>query len=246
MIRKTFVGFFIMVVLAGLGGCGTNLMKFYFEDLFESGSKEEASPDQLMWKGIESFRRKKYGGAQKAFQKIVEQYPYSRHVILAELKLADAYYLDKKYQEAVVAYEKFARLHPAHEAVPYVLYQIGMSYFQLGKDTRRDHEQLKKALSVFERLARAYPGTIYAQKAQEQAKVCKKKLAEHELDVATFYYKRGKYGAAKNRIEYALANYLEELAETKQLQKAEEMLKKCSNKISEGAEKPSIWVRLGF
>ncbi|MGC8718567.1 MAG: outer membrane protein assembly factor BamD [Thermodesulforhabdaceae bacterium] len=234
------------LVIILINGCGTNLAKFYFEDLFESGKSTELSADQLAWKGLESFRKKKYGDAQKAFQKLIEQYPYSKHVILAELKLGDAYYLDKKYAEAAVAYEQFARLHPGHEAVPYVLYQLGMSYFKLGEDVDRDHEQLNKALSVFERLSKTYAGTPYAIKAADQASKCRQLLAEHELRVATFYYKRAKYTAAKKRLEYALANYPAELVQIRKVQEAEEMLRKCQAKINAGAEQPSFWTRVGF
>lgn len=236
------IGFIVMLI----NGCGTNLAKFYFEDLFESGKATDQSADQLAWKGLESFRKKKYGDAQKAFQKLIEQYPYSKHVILAELKLGDAYYLDKKYAEAAVAYEQFARLHPGHEAAPYVLYQLGMSYFKMGEDVERDHEQLNKALSVFEKLSKAYAGTPYASKAANQASICRQMLADHELKVATFYYKREKYTAAKKRLEYALANYPVELVQIKKVQEAEEMLKKCRAKINAGAEQPSFWTRVGF
>ncbi|MCX7823106.1 MAG: outer membrane protein assembly factor BamD [Syntrophobacterales bacterium] len=236
----------IWLVLPLLYGCGTDLVRFYFEDLLESGKATESSADQLAWKGLENLRKKKYGKAQEAFQKLIEQYPYSKHVILAELKLGDAYYLDKKYAEAAVAYEQFARLHPAHEAAPYALYQLGMSYFKMGEDVERDHAQLKKALSVFERLSKAYVGTPYATKAATQASLCKQMLAKHEIKVATFYYKRGKYTAAKKRLEYALVNYSAELFQINKLKEVEEMLKECQNKINAGAEKPSFWTRVGF
>lgn len=229
-----------------ISGCGTDIVKFYFEDLFESGKTTELSADQLAWNGLENLRKKKYGKAQEAFQKLIEQYPYSKHVILAELKLGDAYYLDKKYAEAAVAYEQFARLHPAHEAAPYALYQLGMSYFKMGEDIERDHAQLNKALSVFEKLSKAYAGTTYASKASTQAVICRQMLAEHEVKVAKFYYTRGKYTAAKKRLEYALANYPEELFQTKKIQEVEDMLKKCRTKINAGAEQPSFWTRVGF
>lgn len=235
-----------LTALCLTSGCGTDIARFYFEDLFESGKATESSADQLAWKGLENLRKKKYGKAQEAFQKLIEQYPYSKHVILAELKLGDAYYLDKKYAEAAVAYEQFARLHPAHEAAPYALYQLGMSYFKMGEDVERDHAQLNKALSVFERLSKAYAGTPYAAKATTQASLCKQMLAEHEIKVANFYYKRGKYTAAKKRLEFALANYPAELSQIKKIQEVEKMIKKCQEKINAGAEQPSFWTRVGF
>ncbi|SFM66837.1 outer membrane protein assembly factor BamD [Thermodesulforhabdus norvegica] len=229
-----------------VGGCGTNLMEFYFGDLFESGSEIGATPDQLVWKGLQSIQDKDYGDAQKAFEQIIQQYPYSKYVVLAELKLADAYYLDEKYEEAAAAYEQFARLHPGNPVVPYVLYQLGMCYANMARSIDRDHGQLRRALTVFERITQAYAGTVWAQKARDKAVECRKKLAEYELYVARFYMKRGEYRAAAGRLEYALSEYLSEMNEMGKVKEAQEMLARCREEIDKGFDRPSLWTKLGF
>lgn len=240
---KIFCAFLCVLLL---NGCGTNLMEFYFGDLFESGSEIGATPDQLIWQGLQSMQDKDYKDAQKAFEKIIQEYPYSKYVVLAELKLADAYYLDKKYNEAAEAYEQFARLHPSNPVVPYALYQLGMSYANMARSIDRDHEQLNKALTVFERITQAYPGTIWAQKAREKGFECRKKLAEYEIYVARFYIKRGEYRAAAGRLEYVLSEYLSEVNEMGKVKEIQKMLGECQKKVEEGFDRPSLWTRLGF
>lgn len=236
----------ITMMLGMLSGCGTDLMEFYFGDTFEPKSEIASTPDQLIWQGLKSFQDKDYGDAQKAFESIVRQYPYSKYVIIAELKLADAYYLDGKYMEAAAAYEQFARLHPSHPVVPYVLYQLGMSYAKMVNSIDRDHEQLNNAITVFSRLSQVYAGTIWAQKARERVVDCRKKLAEYELYVAEFYIRRGEYLAAAERLEYALSEYLSEIGELGKLQKVEGMLAECREEIDKGIGRPSVWTKLGF
>ncbi len=245
MKRCWFVGI-AMMALMFTSGCGTNLVEYYFEDLFDSGAEIAATPDHLIWQGIQALQDKDYGDAQKAFQKIVEQYPYSKYVVLAELKLADAYYLDEKYSEAAASYEQFARLHPSHKIIPYVLYQLGMCYLKMAGSIDRDHGQLLKALTVFNRIAQVYAGTPWAQKAEEKARECRRKLAEYEFYVAKFYYKRGKYLAAKKRLEYLLAEYLPEVGSMGKVKQVEKLLKKCNEEVKKGVNRPSFWSKIGF
>ncbi len=237
---------FIGSIVLFLFGCGTNLVEYYFEDLFDSGSEISATPDHLIWQGIQAIQDKDYGEAQKAFQKIVEQYPYSKYVVLAELKLADAYYLDKKYPEAASSYEQFARLHPSHPIIPYVLYQLGMCYLKMAGSIDRDHSQLLKAYAVFNRISQVYEGTPWALKAKEKAQECRKKLAEYELYVAKFYMKRGKHLAAKKRLEYLLSEYLPEVEEMGKVKQVEKLLEKCNKEVAKGVNRPSIWSKIGF
>lgn len=236
----------VLMFLLVLSGCGTNLMEFYFEDLFGSGKEIESTPEHLIWNGLQAIQDKDYGDAQKAFRKIIEQYPYSKYVVLAELKLADAYFLDEKYSEAAVAYEQFARLHPSHPVVPYVLYQLGLCYFEMSGSIDRDHEQLLKALGVFNRISQVYPGTIWAEKAKQKAQECRHRLAQYELYVAKFYMRRGKYLAAKKRLERALSEYLAELNSIGKLNEVEKLLRKCNKEVEKGVNRPSVWSKLGF
>ena len=77
--------------------------------------------------GNDAMREKNYSQAIVYYTRIKDEFPFSPYVIESELALADAHYLDEDYILAAEAYKDFETLHPRHEAIPYVLYQLGMS-----------------------------------------------------------------------------------------------------------------------
>ncbi|RLC08843.1 MAG: outer membrane protein assembly factor BamD, partial [Deltaproteobacteria bacterium] len=111
------------------------------------------------------------------------------------------------YEEAVFAYEEFESLHPRNEAIPYVIYQIGLCHFEQTDTIDRDQTAAQRALDIFSRLVKKFPGDSYAAKARERIGQCKKNLAEHEFYVGLFYYKSKHYKAALGRFQMILSSY---------------------------------------
>ncbi len=170
-------------------------------------AKEEETAQGLAEEGMEAFKDEDYKDAIESFQKLKDWYPFSKYAILAELKLGDAYYHRKEYEEAIFAYEAFENLHPKNEAVPYVVYQTGQCYFNRLDSIDRDQSMARDALQSFERLIRTYPTSPYAGKAEEHVKVCNRSLAEHEFYVGLFYYKSEHYKAALERFKTVIRSY---------------------------------------
>ena len=170
-------------------------------------SKEEKNAQELISDGMDQFNDEDYKDAVDSFEKLRDWYPFSKYVILAELKMADAYYHLKNYSEAVTAYESFENLHPRNEAVPYVIFQIGLCYFEQIDTVDRDQTSAKNALDTFKRLIKQFPDSPYAHRAEERSKVCIKSLAGHDFYVGMFYYKAKHYKAALKRFQSVLTNY---------------------------------------
>ena len=239
--------FFALSLLFLTAGCGTNLKQFYFGDLFgESSSATDKGAEQLAVEGMQHMQKKDYGDALEAFQKLKEQYPYSKYAILAELKIADAHFNKKDYAEAAVAYEEFARLHPRNEVVPYVLYQFAMCHFLSFSTIDRDNEETMKAMEAFQRVVLAFPDSEYGTKAKKQLFECQKRMVAHEYYVGEFYYKRENYRSAKERLEKINRAYPEAVTALGYDQSITEMLARCEKHIGEGEKKPSIWTRMGL
>ena len=59
-----------------------------------------------------------YQDAIDKFQEVVDNYPYSEYAVAAELKIADSYFEQERWDEALSYYRDFAELHPEHEKVP--------------------------------------------------------------------------------------------------------------------------------
>jgi outer membrane protein assembly factor BamD len=170
-------------------------------------TKEEKSAKELASEGMVAYRKGNYSESIEAFDKLKDWYPFSKYAILAELKVADAHYQLRHYEDAVFAYEQFESLHPRNEALPYVIYQIGRCYLDQIDTVDRDQSTAQKALEVFQRLKRQFPENPYAVKADEHIHRCYRSIAEHELYVGRYYMRAKYYRAAIKRFESVLTMY---------------------------------------
>jgi outer membrane protein assembly factor BamD len=192
-------------------------------------SVDEKTAEQLVAEGMTAFEDGKYRRAIEAFQQLKDWYPFSKYAILAELKLADAHFELKEYEEAIYAYEEFERLHPRNEAVPYVIYRIGSGYIAQMNSIDRDQTAVRKALDTDRRLVRMFPDDPYAEKARNRIKTCQKNLAAHEFYVGMFYYKNDQYAPAMDRFKTVLSDY----PDVGIHQRALEYIARCQAHLSE-------------
>jgi outer membrane protein assembly factor BamD len=182
--------------------CGT--VKGWF-----AKKKPEQPPEVLAQEGIKQLRKKKYEDAVETFEKLKDRYPYSEEALLAQIKLADAQFYKKSYEEALQAYRDFEKLHPTNPAVPYCIYQQGLCYYRQRSTIDRDQSFTSKALAEFQRLKQKFPQSEYAAKADKYIARCRQDLAEHEFYVGEFYYRTKRYASALDRFQALAAEYPE-------------------------------------
>jgi outer membrane protein assembly factor BamD len=195
-----------LFLLFGCGGKGKEIKKI------------EGDPEILYKQALVQFNKRLYPEALKKFQELKSSFPDSPpYTLWAELKVGDCHFLQKEYVEAIAAYEEFKKIHPGHEELPYVQYQIGMSHYNQMRTLDRDQTSTKKALSNFEYLIANYPSGLFTEKAKEKIGVCKKRLADHEFYVGNFYYKKGRFQAAAVRFDGLLVKFPKEPEEDKTL-----------------------------
>ncbi len=188
----------VFLILIGLSlGCGGKGVKTTRSD-----------PEVLYREGLVRFNKRDYAEALKRFQELKANFPDSPpYSHWAELKVADCHFLMKEYVEAIAAYEEFKKIHPAHEEIPYVQYQIGMSYFNQMLSYDRDQTATKKALSNFEYLVANFPPSLFTERAKEKIEICRDRLAAQEFYIAHYYYKQRNYGAASLRFQEFLTHF---------------------------------------
>lgn len=178
----------------------------------------KGDPGILYRQGLERFNKRDYSEALKIFEQIKSNFPDSPpYTLWAEVKVGDCHFFKKDYVEAIAAYEEFKKTRPTHEDIPYVQYQIGMSYFSQMRTHDRDQTSTQKALSNFEYLVTNTPQSLFTDKAKEKIETCKKQLADHEFYIGNFYYKEGKYLAAAYRFEGLLEKFPKRAEEDKAL-----------------------------
>jgi len=182
---------FLLIIFSLLLGCSKKGVKTV-----------EGDPETLYKQGLARFNKRDYGEALKRFEQLKSSFPDNPpYTVWAELKIGDCHFFKKDYVEAIAAYEEFKKIHPTHEEIPYVQYQIGMAYYSQMLSFDRDQTPTWKALSNFEYLVANYPQSLFTEKAGEKIGVCRKRLADHEFYIGNYYYRNGKFKAASVRFQ---------------------------------------------
>lgn len=170
--------------------------------------REGQRSDQELLRSAEvAMDRRRYEDARKDLQRLMNQFPDSDLVTAARLASAKALYMEKKYEEARAEYQRFLELHPQHERADEAHYYLAMAYFRQADSADRDQTYTRKALDEFELLITQMPDSQFTPDARERRVQCRRKLAEKELYVGTFYFGRGNYAAAAGRFSNLLAQY---------------------------------------
>jgi outer membrane protein assembly factor BamD len=196
----------------------------------------EKPAHELAQNGLDEFNDGDYKKSIEYFEKLRDWYPFSKHAKLAELKIADAHYFLKDYDEAIIAYQEFEELHPTNESIPYVIHQIGLCYFNRLNSPDRDQTVTLKAIEVFERLIKSFPESSYSQDAKDNILKCRKNLAEHDFYVGYFYYRTKHYKAALNRFKHIVSTY----PEFDTVKKASKYIALCETALAGEAEQNEL------
>lgn len=135
----------------------------------------------------------------------------------AQLELAHAYYRNGDRPQALATIDRFIRLHPASPALDYALYLRGLTNFNdnlglFGRISRqrlseRDQQASKDSYQAFRQLVEQFPESRYAEDARLRMNYIVNSLAEYEVHVARYYFRRGAFLAAANRAQQAVQEY---------------------------------------
>ncbi len=200
----------VAVLLLGLGtACAKKAPEL-------TAFEEIPSAETLYRQGLEELDKEKMLGIlptadfQKAidtFQSIVDNYPYSDYAVLAELKIADAYYQQEKWEEALSYYRDFAELHPSHERVPYSVYRSALCRFNQSRSANRDQTATRQALGHLDQLLSRYPYSAEAQEAEKLWRDLRLRLADHVMRIGDYYLDEDEYQSAADRYRSVLNDY---------------------------------------
>ncbi len=148
-----------------------------------------------------------YQKAIETFQEIIDNYPYSDYAVLAELKIADAYFSQRRYEEALTYYRDFADLHPSHPQVSYAVYRSALCYYEQAEDPQRDQTATRESLHFLDLLLARHPASPHIVQAEELWRELRGRLAEHVLEIGDFYMDRDEYQSAADRYRSVLNEY---------------------------------------
>ncbi len=184
-----------ILVFSGLLACSTM-------------DKKSDTPEGAYALAEEFDKDERYEEALRRYAELKNKFPYSNFATKAELATADVYFKQESYPEAQISYQAFRELHPKHPQIDYVVFRIGLSYFnQLPSTTDRDLTIAHEVVASFNELIKQYPDSQYVKEASEKKLEALKMLADKENYIAFFYFKREMYDSALPRYEGLISKY---------------------------------------
>ena len=149
----------------------------------------------------------RYEKAIETFQAIIDNYPYSDYEIEAQLQIADAYFDDAKYDEALSYYRDFADLHPQNPKVPYTILRSALCHYNQIKSIDRDQTSTREALKYLEILSTRYPYDPETRDGEIILQQLRTRLADNMMEIGDFYLVRTQFQSAANRFRSVINEY---------------------------------------
>jgi outer membrane protein assembly factor BamD len=188
MKHSVICGAFAIAAALVLSGCG--------------GKKDtyvELPVDRLYNDAMNSVAQEDWEKAAQQFEEVDRQHPYSVWATKAQLMAAYALYQDSKYDQSIVAADRFIQLHPGNRDVAYAYYLKALDYYVQIADVGRDQAVTQQALVALGEVVRRFPDSRYGRDAALKMQLATDHLAGKEMEIGRYYEKQRYYLAAINR-----------------------------------------------
>jgi outer membrane protein assembly factor BamD len=159
------------------------------------------------WRLVWVWQIVNYTKAIETFQSIIDNYPYSDYAVQAELLIADAYYKDNAFDEALSYYRDFSDLHPQHEKVPYTILRSAECHYAQISSINRDQTSTREALHYLELLLRNYPYAPETPAGEAMLFELRQRLSKNMLETGDFYMARREFQSGAERYREVLNSY---------------------------------------
>ena len=182
----------------GLAGCGSS----------DDNTNYVEQPVEVLYnRALDELGAQEYKEAAKGFEEVDRQHPYSVWATKAQIMAAFAYYQSNKYDEAIIALDRFIQLHPGHRDIPYAYYLKALCYYEQISDVGRDQRMTQQALDALAEVVKRFPESPYARDSRLKVELAIDHLAGKEMAVGRFYQQNQQYVGAINRYRVVIERY---------------------------------------
>lgn len=208
MFNKPIYLLLILSLFVSLAGCSTT---------DEDDETADMSPEQIYAEAKSRLDEDEYASAIRYYEILESRFPYGTYSEQAQLDIIYAYYKFDEPESAILAAERFIKLHPNHQRVEYAYYMRALAgdnadpnfvYKLFNQDpSERDPKAARRAFGFYKDLIRKFPDSRYAQDSIRSMHRIRDSLAQYQYWVTDFYIQRKAYVAAANRAKYILENF---------------------------------------
>ena len=200
---KYIFTFLLISILLFLSSCGGKKEK----EVDITGLDLEAEMINTYNAGIEALEQGDVLFAAKNFNTVENLYPQSIWASRSILMAAYSYYSQDYYGDAISEAKRFLRNYPANENIAYAHFLLGICYYELIVDEKKDLSPLLNSKKYFNIVINEHPNTDFALDAKFKLDLIDETLAGKEMYIGRYYIKKEKWIAAINRFKYVVDNY---------------------------------------
>ncbi len=167
----------------------------------------ERPAEEIFNEATEADKNGEFTKAITLFSEVERQHPYSDFATQAQIRQAEVAYDNLKYDDAIMALDRFVELHPGHPNVDYAYYLKALCYYEQMTDVRRDQAMTESAKEALDTVITRFPESKYARDAKLKKDLVVDHLAGKEMDIGRYYQKKELYNAAINRFMKVVKDY---------------------------------------
>ncbi len=174
---------------------------------FDKKDEIITNPDTLFEEGLTETIQGNYATAAERFETLEREHPASQLSPEAHIRRAYVYYLEGKFEIAVLTIEEFLKQHPAHKSIAYMYYLRALCYYDQIVDIGRDQQFTYKAIAALKEVLARFPQTQYARDAQLKFEYATNTLAGKEMEIGRFYLNQNQLVSALNRFKTVVSDF---------------------------------------
>jgi outer membrane protein assembly factor BamD len=185
------------------------LITIIFAALLLSCSKDEKKPtaESSYIAAMKSLKDRNYSEAAKNFEKIDDDFPFSKWAVKAGSMAAYAYYKEKEYSDVIRVVDDFIRINPTNQNIPYMFYMKALSYYEQIPEITRAQDATRQASATFRELIARFPTSEYADDAKEKLVFVDEHLAGAKMSVGRYQILQQNYVGAIESFQDVVTRY---------------------------------------
>jgi len=179
--------------------------------------EDERGAEELYAEAQRALNARNYNAAIEAYRQLTIRFPFGRHAEQAQLDMAYAMFRANQPERALTTLDRFIRTYPTHPNVDYAWYLKGVIHYEQAmgflrrlfpdQAVDRDQQSARRAFSDFRELIQRHPESRYVADARQRMVFLRNIMADYEVTVGEYYFRRGAYIAALNRARFTIENF---------------------------------------
>jgi len=168
-------------------------------------TKDTLQPDKVLYdKSMKDVERGRYEVARITLNTLINTYDTSEFLAKAKLLIADSWFREggsHGLAQAEAEYKDFILFYPTMEEAAESQDKVCMIHYKQMEKPDRDAKHAVRAEDECRQLLVQFPNSKFAPLAQQRLREIQEVIAESEYRTGSFYYTRGSFPAAANRLQ---------------------------------------------